>query len=141
MWPQQGPAEAGFDPARPWHHQKGPSVDPWDLGELGSLHPLLLPYSVRVGCCCCMKAFNSLSIHKVRDKEKESTEKKGRNHKAKLSAGASWHQLSNFHSKPRLRDTSVLSDSAHLGSSGPGAPKCGSNYTEIPNLASISASG
>lgn len=51
-------------------------MDPWDLGELGSLHPLLLPYSVRVGCCCCMKAFNSLSIHKVRNKEKESTEKK-----------------------------------------------------------------
>lgn len=88
-----------------------------------------------------MKAFNSLSIHKASDKEKESTEKKVRNRKAKLSAGANWTRLSNFHAKSSLRETSVLSDSAHLGYPGPAAPKYGSNYIEIPNLASISASG
>jgi len=83
-----------------------------------------------------------LYIYKARDKEKESTEKKKvRNHKAKLSAGATWPRLSNFHAKRSFRETPVLSDSAHLGYPGPAAPKYGSNYIEIPNLASISASG
>lgn len=85
-----------------------------DLWGLSSSFPSLLPHPVMV-VCFFMKGLHSVSVYKAGNKEQEPTEKKVRNHKTKLSAGANWPRLSNSQAKSSLRETSVLSDSAHLG--------------------------
>lgn len=119
---------------------RGDREDLRDWGRLSSSLPSFLPHPVRV-VCFFMKGFHSVSVYKAGNKEQEPTGKKVGNHKAKLSAGANWPRLSNFQAKSSLTETSVLSDSAHLGHPALPWQKYGSNYVEIPNLALILASG
>lgn len=97
---------------------RGEREDLWDLGRLSLSFPSLLPRPVMV-VCFFMKGFHSVSVYKAGNKQQEPTDKKVRNHKTKISAGANWPRLSNFQTKSSLRETSVLSDSAHLGHPAP----------------------